>query len=252
MRAPARQGIAVDGVEQGLGDGLEEVLGREVGLPEPLAGAEELVRGGAGDDEVLGEVYAAYAVEAVLHHISFRSAWWGAEEGVEWSVDWVKKADVPADVRLPRRLIDARHHGAHEPGAEAPLVQARTHELGEGLRADVPLLAQTVHVDLVPEELGDGGDVGGEAGEAEEGGGAVGEDLGEVVGDGHGLQAEAQVAGDGHAVLAHHRHACAAVYILLLVFELGFGVCGSALMEKGEDMAAFGYVCSLGEWLVCA
>lgn len=64
MRAPTGQRVAVDGVEQRLGDGLEEVVGPEVGLPEALARAEELVGRGAGDDEVFGEVDAADAVEA--------------------------------------------------------------------------------------------------------------------------------------------------------------------------------------------
>ena len=43
MRAPTRQGIAVDGVEQSLGNSLEEVIGLEIRLPEAFTRAEELV-----------------------------------------------------------------------------------------------------------------------------------------------------------------------------------------------------------------
>ena len=64
---------------------------------------------------------------------------------------------------------------------------------------------------LVSEELRDGLDVCREAREAEVDLRTVGEDLGEVVADGQGLEAEAQVAGDGHAVLADHGYAGAAV-----------------------------------------
>ena len=59
MRAPAGQRITIDGIQQRLGDCLEQVLGLEIGLPETFAGTEELVRGGDGDDEVFGEVDAA-------------------------------------------------------------------------------------------------------------------------------------------------------------------------------------------------
>lgn len=63
MRTPTGQRIAIDGVEQGLRDGFEQVFGGEVGFPEPFARAEELVGGCAGHDEVFGEVDAADAVE---------------------------------------------------------------------------------------------------------------------------------------------------------------------------------------------
>lgn len=66
------------------------------------------------------------------------------------------------------------------------------------------LLAQAIHVDLVAEEVRDGIHVGCEASQTEIGGGGVVEDLGEVVGDGQGLHAQAEVAGNGDAVLAHH------------------------------------------------
>ena len=64
---------------------------------------------------------------------------------------------------------------------------------------------------LVSEELGDGLDICREAGKAEVDLRAVGEDLGEVVADGEGLKAEAQVAGDGNTVFADHGYAGAAV-----------------------------------------
>ncbi len=44
----------------------------------------------------------------------------------------------------------------------------------------------------------------------------VGEDLGEVVGDCEGLEAEAKVAGDGYAVFSDHCYAGAAIYRTLL------------------------------------
>ena len=64
---------------------------------------------------------------------------------------------------------------------------------------------------LVSEELGDGLDVCREAGETEVDLRAVGEDLGEVVADGQGLETEAQVAGDGNTVFADHGYTGAAV-----------------------------------------
>ena len=64
---------------------------------------------------------------------------------------------------------------------------------------------------LVSEELGDGLDVCRETREAKVDLRAVGEDFGEVVADGQGLETEAQVAGDGDTVLADHGHASAAV-----------------------------------------
>ena len=41
---------------------------------------------------------------------------------------------------------------------------------------------------------------------------AVGEDFGEAVGDGHALEAEAEIARYGYAVFAYHCYAGAAVY----------------------------------------
>ena len=65
MRAPTAQSITVDSIEQRLRDRLEEVVGREVGLPQAFACAEKLVGRRTGDDEVLCEVDAADGVEAV-------------------------------------------------------------------------------------------------------------------------------------------------------------------------------------------
>lgn len=64
---------------------------------------------------------------------------------------------------------------------------------------------------LVSEELGNGLDVGRKACEAQVHLRAVGEDLGEVVADGEGLETEAQIAGDGDTVLADHGNAGTAV-----------------------------------------
>jgi hypothetical protein len=73
MRSPPAQRISVYGVEEGLRDGFEEVVRGEVGLPEALAGAEELVAGGAGDDEVFREVDAADRVEARSQSINLHN-----------------------------------------------------------------------------------------------------------------------------------------------------------------------------------
>lgn len=158
----------------------------QVGLPQALAHTEQLFGGGTADDEVLGEVDAADGVEA-------------ADEG------------------LAGLGLEAGDDGTDEVGAEAALVQGRGDEVGEGGGRDVALLAQAVHVDLVAEQVGDGGHVGGEAGQTEEDV-AVLEDLGEVVGHGQGLQTQAQIAGYGNAVLAHHGHAGATIFIAM--FEL--------------------------------
>ena len=72
------------------------------------------------------------------------------------------------------------------------------------------LLTQAVHVDLVTEQLADSLDIGGETSQAKVHI-AVVEDLGEVVGDGQGLETEAEIAGDGDTVLANHGNAGTAV-----------------------------------------
>lgn len=151
----------------------------QIRLPQTLAHAEQLVAGGAAHDEVLGEVDAADGVEA-------------ADEG------------------LAGLGLEAGHDGGDEVGTEAALVEGRGDEVGESGGGDVALLAQAVHVDLVAEQVRDGGHVGGQARQAQEHV-AVLEDLGEVVGYRQGLQAQPQVARHGHAVLAHHGYAGAAV-----------------------------------------
>lgn len=124
-------------------------------LPQTLAHAKELLRGGTRHNEVLGKVDAADAVEA-------------ADEG------------------LAGLGIEASDDGGDEVGTEAFLVEGRGDQVGKSAGGDVALLAQAVHVGLVAEDVTDGVDVGGQAGQAEEDV-AVLEDLGEVVGDGEGL-----------------------------------------------------------------
>lgn len=63
--SPTTEGIAVDGVQKSLGDGLKEVLGRKVGLPQSLGGTVELVGGRSGDSKVLGCSDAPDASECV-------------------------------------------------------------------------------------------------------------------------------------------------------------------------------------------
>jgi len=64
---------------------------------------------------------------------------------------------------------------------------------------------------LVSEELRNGLNVGRKTCETQVHLRAVGEDLGEVVADGEGLETKAQIAGDGDAVLADHGNAGTAV-----------------------------------------
>ncbi|KAK5624684.1 hypothetical protein RRF57_000400 [Xylaria bambusicola] len=116
-------------------------------LPKTLAHAEQLFRGGAANDEVLGEIDAADGVEAADEG--------GAGLGVEASDD-----------------------GAHE---------RRGDEVGKGGRGDGTLLAQTVHVHLVAEQVRHGRHVRRQARQTQEDIVAVLEHLGEVVGYRQGL-----------------------------------------------------------------
>jgi hypothetical protein len=152
----------------------------QIRLPQTLAHAKQLLRRRARHDKVLCKVDAANAVEA-------------ADEG------------------LSRLGVQAADNGRDKVRAEAALVEGGGDEVGKGARGDGALLAQAVHVDLVAEEVADGADVGGQAGQAQEDV-AVLEDFGEVVGDGQGLEAEAEIAGDGDAVLADHGDAGTAVW----------------------------------------
>ena len=119
--------------------------------------------------------------------------------------------DIPANKRLPTRLINPRNNRTHKPRPKPALIQTTADQIREGLRADIPLLPQAIHVHFVAEELGDRADVRRQPGQAQVGLRAVGEDFGEVVADGEGLEPEAQVAGDGYAVFACHCYAGAAV-----------------------------------------
>lgn len=130
----------------------------QIRLPQPLAHSKELITGRARNDKVLGEINAANTVKA-------------------------------ADERFPRSLVYASHHRADKIGTEAALVQAGADQAGHGLWADVSLFSQTIHVDFVAEEVADGGDVGGQAGEAEIDAVREGEDLGHIVGHGKSLHA---------------------------------------------------------------
>ena len=108
-------------------------------------------------------------------------------------------------------MVDPRHDRADEIRAKPLLVQTARHQVGHGLRRDLALLAQAVHVYFVAEEIRHGGDVGGESREPEVDV-AVGEDFWEVIRYREGLEAEAQVAGYGDAVFADHGDAGAAVW----------------------------------------
>lgn len=198
MCAPARQRISIHRIKQRLRNRLEEVLWLlhnnqhtppltlgthipyQIRLPQALARPEQLITRRATDDEILRKVNASNTIKA-------------------------------ADKRLPRLRIEPRDDGTDEVRPEAALVQGAGDEVRERRGRDRPLLAQAVHVDFVAEEVGHGGHVGGEARQPEVDG-AVGEDLGEVVGHGEGLEAEAQVARDGDAVFAHHGDAGSAIW----------------------------------------
>lgn len=152
----------------------------QIRFPKTFAGTEQLITRRSAHNEVLREVDAPDAVKATD----------------EW---------------LPRCVVDAGDHRRHEVGSEPSLVQTGTDQVGQGLRGDVSLLAESVHVDFVAEEIGDGDHVGREARQAQVGGGSVVEDLREVVRDRQGLHAESEIASDCDAVLAHHGHAGAAI-----------------------------------------
>lgn len=128
-------------------------------FPETLTHAKELFARCARHDKVLCEVDTADAVK-------------------------------PADEGLAGLGVEAGNDGADKVRPEPALVQGGADEVGEGPGSDGAFLPEAVHVDLVAEEVADGADVGGQAGESEEDV-AILEDLGEVVGDGEGLETEA-------------------------------------------------------------
>lgn len=204
MCTPPGKGIAVDGVKQRLRNGLEEGVGflcgtladippcaadrcqlatnastYQISLKQAFTHAEKLLRGSTRDDKVFGKVDTTNAVEAANKGL--------AGLGVEACNDW-----------------------RHKVGTETALVEARGDEVGKGTGRDGALLSQAIHVDLVAEEVADGADVGGQASEAEEDI-AVLEDLGEVIGNGEGLETKSEIAGDGNTILADHGNAGAAV-----------------------------------------
>ena len=178
--SPTGGGVAVDGVDQGLRDALEQLVGSHVRLPEGLAHAEELLLGGAADDAVLRGGLAPDEV-----HV--------------------------AEVGLAGLGVEPGHDGLDEEGAEAALVEHVGDHGREGLGAHGAALAELVHLDPELDLLEDGLGVGDEAGQADPEVGGDLEDLGEVGGDGAQLDAEARVRGERHAVLALHGDHGAAV-----------------------------------------
>ena len=121
----------------------------------------------------------------------------------------------PADKWLSTLLIDACHNRTDEVRTESLLVERTGDQIGHRRRRDVALLAETVHVDFIAEEIGDCGDVGGKASETQVDI-AVGEDLGEVVRDGEGLETETEIAGYGNTILSDHCDASTAICGLLI------------------------------------
>lgn len=200
MSTPTGKGISVDGVEKGLGNRLEKLIRalyhsqvsilslfdisentHKIRLPQTLTHAKQLLRRRPTDNKVLCKINAPNTIK-------------------------------PADKWLARLGVQPRNDGGDKPRTEAALVQGGRYKVGKGAGGDLALFAEAVHVYFVAEEVRDGGHVGGEAGEAEEDVVAVLEDFGEVVGDGEGLEAEAEVAGYGYAVFAYHCYAGAAVW----------------------------------------
>ena len=172
MRPPPTQRIPIHRIQQSLTDRLKQLIRPQPGLPQPLARPEQLIARRPAHDEVLGEINTPNTIE-------------------------------PANERLPRLRVQSRDNGGDEPGAEALFVQRGGDEVCKGLWAGCALFAQAVQVGLVAQGFVDGGDVGGEAGQAQvEGGGAAeGEDFGVVVGDCESGEAEAEVAGYGYAAV---------------------------------------------------
>ena len=163
----------------------------QVWLPESFTRPEQLVTGSPAHDKVFCKIDTSNTVKA-------------------------------ADERLSRGMVDAGNHWTNKVRAESFLIQCRAHKVRHGLRGYGSLLAQAVEVHFVTKEIGDSGDVGSKASEAEVDR-AVGEYFGEGIGDCEGLHAQAQVAGDGDAVLADHGDAGTAVWVkalALLAVEL--------------------------------
>jgi len=78
-------------------------------------------------------------------------------------------------------MVDSRQHWTNKERPKSSLIQTAGDQIGEGLGCDLSFLAETVHVDFVAEEIGDGAHVCREASEPQIARGCVVEDLGEVV-----------------------------------------------------------------------
>lgn len=189
----------------------------QIRFPKPFTSAKQLITRRAGHDKVLCKINTPNTVE-------------------------------PTNKRLPLlalllRRHNPRHHGAHKPRPEPLLVQTRADQVGHRAGTYLPLLAQAVHVDFVAHQVRHRGDVGGQAREPDVQVRAVGEDLGKVVRDGEGLEAEAEVAGDGDAVLARHREAGSAIWMVsriqLIIATEGWSCSRCLLILKGELWGIF-------------
>lgn len=157
----------------------------QIRLPETLASTKQLITSCTADNKILGKVDTS---------------------------DTIK----PANERLASCMIDSRNDRRYKIRAESSLVQTRADEVRQRLGGDVSFFTEAVHVDLVAEQIGNGGYVGCEARETEIGGWCVVEDLGEVVGDRQGLHTESEIAGDCDAVFSHHGHTGTAIYFVSL------------------------------------
>mmetsp|Transcript_48650 Transcript_48650/g.128526 ORF Transcript_48650/g.128526 Transcript_48650/m.128526 type:complete len:225 (+) Transcript_48650:287-961(+) len=173
--APAGEAVAVDGGEEALGDRLEELLLVHSWAPEGLADAEELLRGRAGDDEVLGLRHGADEVEAAHERLAL--------------------------------LVEARHHRLRVPRPEALLVQHRRDEIPGRLRLHDSLLTKAVQLNAELQQLCHGLDVRGETGQPHERLVCQLEDLLAVAADRlQLLHSVASVSSDGDAALPRHCH----------------------------------------------
>lgn len=156
----------------------------QIWFPETLASTKQLITRRSTDNKVLCKIDTTNAIK-------------------------------PADKRLSTLLIETCNHRANEVGTESLLVQRTGDQVGHCRGRDVALLAETVHVYFVAEEVGDCRHVCGETGQTKVDV-AVVEDLGEVVGDGEGLETKSEIAGYGHTVLAYHCYAGTAICGLLI------------------------------------
>lgn len=155
----------------------------QIWLPKTFTSTKQLITRRSADNEILCEINAPNTIK-------------------------------PTDKRLSSLLIQTSNYRADKVRSKPLLIQRARNQVGHRGWRDVSFLAQAVHVDFVAEEVGDGGDVGCEACETKVDI-TVGEDLGEVVADGEGLEAKTEVAGYGNTVFPHHCYAGAAIFIVL-------------------------------------